>query len=69
MAVAIEASKIKFKIFPIPKYRKIKNIVIVDAVIIPLRFRAKIVVKVKNKVIKTIINIAGIAPKESGSTK
>lgn len=65
----IARMRIRFRIFPTPKYLNIKNIVIANPARIPLLTFAKIVVKVKKRASAIRIKNIGTAPKMSGSTK
>jgi hypothetical protein len=67
--VAIATIRIKFKIFPIPKYARIKKIVKEIEAIKPLREPAKTRENVKRRVANKIIKNNKTAPKEAGSTK
>jgi hypothetical protein len=62
-------SKSKFKIFPIPKYLRIKNKVKKRASENPLLESAKRVAKEKRKAKKIKKKNKGTIPKVSGSTK
>jgi hypothetical protein len=66
---AIATRRIKFKIFPIPKYAKSKKRVSVAEIISPRREFAKISDIVKSKLTKTVMKKRGTTPKVCGSTK
>lgn len=69
MDIAIPRISKKFKIFPIPKYRSIRNSVSPVAKRVPRRVWAKRREKVKSKARNTKKKNIGKIPEASGSTK
>lgn len=69
MQIAIARIKTKLRMFPTPRYIKIKNRVKEIDAISPRREWAKSKEKVKRIVVKKVIKNKGITPKVSGSTK
>jgi hypothetical protein len=69
MQDAIATRRIRFKMFPIPKYAKSKKRVNAAEIISPRREFAKTSDIVKSRLTKTVMKKRGTTPKVCGSTK